>query len=86
MEHKIKIAVVYGTRPEILKLIPIILHMQQQGKIELVLINAGQHENMVEEIEKQFNIVPQFRLQTREPNQSFTPLQIKRSHSGDPIL
>lgn len=81
-----KIVIVYGTRPEILKLIPVIYHMQKTNVIELTLINAGQHEDMVRKIEEQFNITPHFRLDTMVKNQSLSELHVKISQSIEPLL
>lgn len=83
---KMKITIVYGTRPEILKLIPVIRYMKTQDAIELIIINAGQHKNMVSDIEKQFNINPDFILHTMEKSQSLVQLQIKISELAEPLL
>ena len=46
-----KIAIIYGTRPEFLKVYPIILECLRR-KINFITINTGQHTNLVTEMEK----------------------------------
>ena len=55
------IAVVYGTRPEFLKIFPLIyqFHLQNQKPI---IVNTGQHDSLLTEMEKSFDILPDFRL------------------------
>ncbi|MGN6415927.1 MAG: non-hydrolyzing UDP-N-acetylglucosamine 2-epimerase [Pseudobacter sp.] len=81
-----KISVVYGTRPEIIKLVPLILQMQQNPAIELVLISTGQHREMVEEIEGYFNIRPHYNLNIMQHNQSLTDIMLNVTAKIDPVL
>ena len=71
---KMKIAIVYGTRPEIIKLMPLILNMQKHDSIDLTLINTGQHKEMVNEVEAIFNITPHFYLEVMQYNQTLTDI------------
>ncbi len=72
-----KIAIAYGTRPELIKLVPIIKKMQQHLSIELYLINTGQHHEMVEEIEQIFDIKPSVNLRIMKHDQSLTDIMVK---------
>ena len=49
---KKKVAIVVGTRPEGIKLAPIILHAQQyfSEAIEPIIINTGQHPELLTEV------------------------------------
>ncbi|WP_297454914.1 UDP-N-acetylglucosamine 2-epimerase (non-hydrolyzing) [Persephonella sp.] len=49
-----KIAVVFGTRPEAIKLAPVIKQLKE--KFETVVINSGQHHNLVQQIVDFFHI------------------------------
>lgn len=81
-----KIVIVYGTRPELIKLVPIIKLMQSNSNIDLVIINTGQHKEMVAEIEDAFNITPTLNLNIMQPNQSLNDIMIHVAQQINPIL
>ena len=81
-----KIAIVYGTRPELLKLIPLILKMDEHPFIKLTVINTGQHLEMVEEIERTFNILPDIRLKTMTHNQSLTDILVNVAKAFEAVI
>jgi UDP-N-acetylglucosamine 2-epimerase (non-hydrolysing) len=66
---KNKLAIVYGTRPEFLKIYPIILELRKR-KIEFITINTGQHSALLDELEVLFNFTPNYNLRTQ--NLSYT--------------
>lgn len=53
-----KILVCIGTRPEAIKMAPIIHILKQDGKYEVIVCATGQHRDMVADIFKFFNITP----------------------------
>jgi len=81
-----KVVIVYGTRPEIIKLVPLILLMRKEPGIELQLINTGQHKEMVEEIEKLFGISPEYSLGIMQHNQTLTDILINVASRIEPVL
>lgn len=48
--EKRKVLIVIGTRPEAIKLLPLILAFQQSGTIEPVVVSSGQHSVLVREV------------------------------------
>ncbi|TDX84738.1 non-hydrolyzing UDP-N-acetylglucosamine 2-epimerase [Epilithonimonas xixisoli] len=59
MSHKI--AIVYGTRPEFLKVFPVIHQFRMQNE-EIVVVNTGQHDDLLTKMEESFDVKPDFRL------------------------
>jgi len=59
MSHKI--AIVYGTRPEFLKVFPVINQFRLQNE-EVFIVNTGQHDDLLSKMEESFDIIPDFRL------------------------
>ncbi|MFN9066069.1 MAG: UDP-N-acetylglucosamine 2-epimerase (non-hydrolyzing), partial [Bdellovibrionales bacterium] len=59
-----KIAVVYGTRPEAIKLVPLLLKKDQllSDGIRLISVFTGQHRQMVDTIHERFRIKPDYDL------------------------
>ncbi|MDD4363672.1 MAG: UDP-N-acetylglucosamine 2-epimerase (non-hydrolyzing), partial [Atribacterota bacterium] len=59
--NKIKIAIVFGTRPELIKIYPIITEARKyQNWIDLILISTAQHREMLDQIASLFQVVPDY--------------------------
>lgn len=67
---KKKIAVVIGTRPEAVKLIPVYFAFRDSEDFSPVVINTGQHVEMVDQIFRFFGVEPDAELKTMTGNQS----------------
>lgn len=66
-----KILIVMGTRPEIIKLAPVITALKKrQAHFETVICATGQHRQMADQMLKVFNIKPDFDLNLMRPNQT----------------
>ena len=53
---KKKILIVYGTRPEAIKLAPIILKLKEEPNIDLIVCVTAQHRNMLDQVNDFFEI------------------------------
>lgn len=62
------ILVVFGTRPEFIKLAPIIHELVKQG-VKHKVINTGQHKEMLLPLLDWFEITPDYNLSIMKPNQ-----------------
>lgn len=62
-----KIAIIYGTRPEFLKVFPLILEAKKRN-IDIVTINTGQHSNILTEMENIFHFKADFYLNVQNSN------------------
>lgn len=74
---KRQIAIVIGTRPEAIKLIPLYLEMQQSSVLQPVLISTGQHKEMLDQIFTFFDIQPDVALEVMTQGQTLTSLTAK---------
>ena len=68
-----KLLVVFGTRPEAIKLAPIIRRARNLG-IKLESCTTGQHLEMLDQVLDLFDLVPDYRLDVMRPNQRLAPL------------
>ena len=68
-----KILVAFGTRPEIIKLAPVIQSLSESG-FEVVTLHTGQHDELATEMLQLFEIVPSYNLQAMRPNQDLFEL------------
>lgn len=50
--ERTRVLVVFGTRPEAIKMIPVIRALQDSGKFRAVVVSTGQHTDMVEDLIK----------------------------------
>lgn len=57
-----KILVVYGTRPEAIKVAPLIAAIQASQHLEVVVAVTGQHRQMLDQVNALFRIVPKHDL------------------------
>lgn len=66
---QLRVIVVIGTRPEAIKLFPVILKLQESAYFNPFVINTGQHQDMVLPVLNMVGIVPDLDLGVgREPN------------------
>ncbi|MCX8094956.1 MAG: UDP-N-acetylglucosamine 2-epimerase (non-hydrolyzing) [Caldisericia bacterium] len=59
---KIKTLIVFGTRPEVIKLYPLIYELKKDNNFELKIVNTGQHKEMVDELLDIFKIEVDYSL------------------------
>lgn len=87
MKKKIKkLVFIYGTRPEIIKLMPVIREAKKYDFFEVVIINSGQHSEMLSEAENLFGINPDYNLRLMSHNQKLEDLTEKLIHSISKLL
>jgi len=64
-----KILVVFGTRPEAIKMVPVVKALQLCGKVEVKLCVTAQHRQMLDRVLALFGIEPDFDLDIMQPDQ-----------------
>lgn len=69
-----RIAIFIGTRPEAIKMAPVIAALKRSNAFEPVVINSGQHRELIEQVINLFEIEIDRDLAVMEPNQSLAPL------------
>ena len=70
MDKKIKIALVFGTRPEAIKMCPLVKKLKENPKFEVLTIVTGQHRQMLDSVLELFDISPDYDLNLMKPNQN----------------
>jgi UDP-N-acetylglucosamine 2-epimerase (non-hydrolysing) len=70
-----KIAVIFGTRPDTIKLASIILELKKEKKFfKVITIATAQHRQMLDQVLNIFKIVPDYDLNIMVPKQSLVTL------------
>jgi UDP-N-acetylglucosamine 2-epimerase (non-hydrolysing) len=72
--EKYRAAVVLGTRPEAIKLAPVIRALKAETSTNATVIVTGQHRQMLDQVLQRFRIVPDVDLDLMSPNQSLGEL------------
>lgn len=70
MTKKIKAAIVFGTRPEAIKMAPVVLEFQKREEIEPIVIVTAQHRQMLDSVLNLFGIKPDYDLNLMKENQN----------------
>ena len=65
-----KIMTVFGTRPEAIKMAPLVKAMNADPDIESVLCVTAQHREMLDQVLSLFELVPDYDLNIMKPNQT----------------
>lgn len=65
-----KVSIIFGTRPEAIKLCPLILAMKEHPDLEPHVCVTGQHREMLDQVLEVFGIVPDVDLALMQPNQT----------------
>jgi len=74
MPDKYRIATIIGTRPEAIKLAPVIQALSAEVEFEITVISTGQHREMLDQVFELFKIRPTVDLDLMRPGQSLTDL------------
>jgi UDP-N-acetylglucosamine 2-epimerase (non-hydrolysing) len=61
---------VFGTRPEAIKMCPLVLEMKKRKGLEVVVCVTAQHRQMLDQVLKTFNITPDFDLNIMKERQT----------------
>jgi UDP-N-acetylglucosamine 2-epimerase (non-hydrolysing) len=64
-----KVMLVFGTRPEAIKMAPLVKGLQAQGGLQTVVCVTAQHRQMLDQVLQLFHIEPQHDLDVMKPGQ-----------------
>lgn len=64
-----KVLVVFGTRPEAIKMAPVVHALQSQASIETILCVTAQHRQMLDQVLELFELTPDIDLDIMKPGQ-----------------
>lgn len=71
-----KVLVVFGTRPEAIKMCPLIIQMKKTQKIECCVCLTGQHREMLQQVMDIFRLQTQYNLDIMKTNQTLSMITI----------
>jgi UDP-N-acetylglucosamine 2-epimerase (non-hydrolysing) len=69
-----KVLIVFGTRPEAIKMAPVVKEFKESNSFETKVCVTAQHREMLDQVLEFFNITPDFDLNLMKPNQNLYSL------------
>src|SRR5687768_16460813 len=85
MEHRV--LVVIGTRPEAIKLAPVVKQLSAAGtEVQPVVCVTGQHREMVDDVLRLFEIAPDYDLDIMKPHQTASGVFAAVLERIEPVL
>jgi len=83
---KLKLLTIIGTRPEAIKMCPVIQVAQNHPEVDPQLCVTAQHRQMLDQVLNVFNVSPDFDLNLMQPNQSLAQITASILQNLDPIF
>lgn len=81
-----KIMVVFGTRPEAIKMCPLVLELKRRKNFKTVVTLTGQHNEMLSQVMEVFNIKEDYNLKVMKKDQSLTDITVNIMKGMEEIL
>lgn len=74
MQKKLKVMTVFGTRPEAIKMAPLVKELEKSDQIESIVTVTAQHRQMLDQVLDIFQITPDFDLNIMKSRQTLTTI------------
>lgn len=86
MNVKKKVLSVFGTRPEAIKMAPVVLALAADSRFDARVCVTGQHREMLDQVLNCFNIRPNYDLALMTPDQTLSEITATVLTRFDPVL
>lgn len=81
-----KVFTVFGTRPEAIKMCPLVLKLKENKDIDCVVCLTGQHKEMLEQVIKAFGVKEDYNLNIMKDRQTLTTITTSILEKIEPVL
>lgn len=85
-EPRLRVLSIFGTRPEAVKMAPVIRRLASEPRVESVVCVTAQHREMLDQVLNLFSIRPDFDLDLMRPDQPLADLTAVLFTGLDPVL
>lgn len=83
---KLKVMTVFGTRPEAIKMAPLVTELSRRAEIESICCVTAQHREMLDSVLDIFHLKPDYDLNVMEPGQTLSTITSKCLLGMDEVL
>lgn len=84
--EKIKVMSVFGTRPEAIKMCPLVKELEKHPEIESIVCLTGQHKEMLQQVIDIFGTNVKYNLEIMRPRQTLTTITTSVLEKIEPVL
>ena len=81
-----KIMLIFGTRPEAIKMCPLVNELKQRQNIQTVVCVTGQHKEMLDQVLNSFHVIPDYNLHIMKEKQTLFDITISILNSIKAVL
>jgi UDP-N-acetylglucosamine 2-epimerase (non-hydrolysing) len=81
-----KILIVFGTRPEAIKLCPVLLNLRQSAHFEVRSCVTAQHRSMLDQVLAAFGVIPDRDLDLMQPGQTLAQIAARILAALEPVI
>ena len=85
-DKKIRVMSVFGTRPEAIKMCPLVLELQKHPEVESIVCLTGQHRQMLDQVMEVFGVKADYDLNIMRPQQTLTTITADVLTKMEPVL
>uniref|UniRef100_C5D8F3 UDP-N-acetylglucosamine 2-epimerase (non-hydrolyzing) n=1 Tax=Geobacillus sp. (strain WCH70) TaxID=471223 RepID=C5D8F3_GEOSW len=87
MADKIKVMTIFGTRPEAIKMAPLVLELKKHSElIEPIVTVTAQHRQMLDQVLEIFDIKPDYDLNIMKDRQTLTEITVRALEGLDDVM
>ncbi len=86
MQKRLRVMTVFGTRPDTIKMAPVVRALSARDDIESIVCVTAQHRQMLDDLLELFAIVPQYDLDIMTPDQTLTQITTRVLSGMEPVL
>lgn len=83
---KIKVMTVFGTRPEAIKMAPLVKELESREEIDSIVCVTAQHRQMLDQVLDAFNIKPDYDLNIMKPGQTLADITSRALQDLDCVI
>ena len=86
MNRKIRVMSVFGTRPEAVKMAPVVQAVQKHPALESVVAVTAQHREMLDQVLTVFAVRPDYDLNIMQPGQTLTQITTRAMNGLEEVF
>lgn len=83
---KIKVMSIFGTRPEAIKMAPLVKELEKREEIESIVCVTAQHREMLDQVLATFDIKPDYDLNMMKQGQTLSDITVRALSGVDGVI
>lgn len=83
---KIRVMTIFGTRPEAIKMAPLVKELEKREEIESIVCVTAQHRQMLDQVLETFNITPDYDLNIMKQGQTLVDITTRALQSLSEVI